>query len=165
MGAPTPSASFTGQQKKLWEIYTDALAALNHKLDRCLKEEANIKLAEYRILAALMVSASTPDSAPDSVVRMRDLAHATRVSASRLTYQINVLAENGWVTKVQVPDDRRGKGVSITQLGRQVYRGAEPVYTREVQHAVFSDFDPRAAGAVTEFSRSILDRVEQHTKR
>ncbi|MGH1978171.1 MarR family winged helix-turn-helix transcriptional regulator [Rothia sp. L_38] len=124
-----------------------------------------IKLADYRILAAILDSPQTDSTNEDCVVRMRDLARATNVSASRLTYQIDVLEKNGWVTKVSVPSDKRGKGVLITPQGRQVFREATPVYTREVQRTVFEGLDPDIARALAHFSRSVLGKVAHPERR
>ena len=96
---------------------------------------------------------------------MRDLARATNVSASRLTYQIDVLEKNGWVTKVSVPSDKRGKGVLITQRGRQVFKEAAPVYTREVQRTVFEGLEPDIARALAHFSRNVLGKVAHPERR
>ncbi|WP_237198240.1 MarR family winged helix-turn-helix transcriptional regulator [Rothia nasimurium] len=156
--APTP-ARFTQEQENLWKIYTNTLETLNLHLDRCLKEEVKIKLADYRILAAIIDSPQTDSTDAHPVVRMRDLARATNVSASRLTYQVDVLEKNGWVTKVSIPSDKRGKGVLITQQGRQVFREATPVYTREVQRTVFEGLDPDVARALAHFSRGVLGKV------
>ncbi|WP_237212083.1 MarR family winged helix-turn-helix transcriptional regulator [Rothia nasimurium] len=124
-----------------------------------------IKLADYRILAAILDSPQTDSTNEDCVVRMRDLARATNVSASRLTYQIDVLEKHGWVTKVSVPSDKRGKGVLITQQGRQVFREATPIYTREVQRTVFEGLDPDIARALAHFSRSVLGKVAHPERR
>ena len=156
--APTP-ARFTKEQENLWKIYTNTLETLNLHLDRCLKEEVKIKLADYRILAAILDSPQTDSTNEDCVVRMRDLARATNVSASRLTYQIDVLEKHGWVTKVSVPNDKRGKGVRITPQGQRVYIEATPVYAREVQRTVFEGLDPDVARALAHFSRGVLGKV------
>lgn len=162
--APTP-ARFTKEQENLWKIYTNTLETLNLHLDRCLKEEVKIKLADYRILAAIIDSPQTDSTDAHPVVRMRDLARATNVSASRLTYQIDVLEKNGWVAKVSVPSDKRGKGVLITQQGRQIFKEATPVYTREVQRTVFEGLDPDIARALAHFSRSVLGKVAHPERR
>ena len=68
--APTP-ARFTKEQENLWKIYTNTLETLNLHLDRCLKEEVKIKLADYRILAAILDEGGfkKPFCLPESVGR------------------------------------------------------------------------------------------------
>lgn len=158
MTASAPSASYTDEQEDLWKTFTETLATLNLHLDRCLKKEAKMKLADYNILATLMDTKSISPTV-GTLLRMRDLAQITSVSASRLTYQIEALERQGWVAKVPVLHDRRGKGIVITPLGQQAYRQAAPVYTREVQRTVFSALDPSITGAVSLFSRAIRNNI------
>lgn len=163
MSIPTPPTGFVSDQESLWKTFTETLAALSLHLDRCLKAEAKIKLTDYKILAALMDAGST---SPTSVtlLRMRDLARITSASPSRLTYQIHALEDQGWVAKVPVLHDRRGKGIVITPLGQQAYLRATPIYTREVQRAVFSTLDPSVAASVLLFSRTIQNNLAMQKK-
>lgn len=159
----TSTASFTSEQENLWNAFTETLATLNLHLDRCLKKEAKIKLSDYRILATLMDANSiSPTAGP--LLRMRDLAQITSVSASRLTYQIEALERHGWVAKVPVLHDKRGKGIVITPLGQQAYRQASPVYAREVQRTVFTGLDSSTAVAVSLLSRAIQNNITSQSK-
>lgn len=163
MTTSTPSASFIKDQESLWKTFTETLATLNLHLDHCLKKEAKIKLADYKILATLM-DANSVSPTTGTLIRMRDLARITSVSASRLTYQIEALERQGWVIKVPVLHDRRGKGIVITPLGQQAYHQAAPVYAREVQRTVFSALDPSIAVAVSLFSRTIRNNITSQNK-
>lgn len=163
MTISTPSASSVKDQEGLWRNLTETLATLNLHLDRCLKKEAKIKLSDYKILATLMEANSVSPTA-GTLIRMRDLARTTSVSASRLTYQIEALERQGWVSKMPVLQDRRGKGIVITPLGQQVYRQAAPIYTREVQRTVFSALDPSIALAVSLFSRTVRNNITSQSK-
>lgn len=158
MTTSAPSTSFTNEQENLWKTFTETLATLNLHLDRCLKKEAKIKLADYKILSTLM-DANSVSPTTGTLIRMRDLARITSVSASRLTYQIEALERQGWVAKVPVLHDRRGKGIVITPLGQQAYRQAALIYAREVQRTVFSALDPSIAVAVSLFSRAIRNNI------
>lgn len=162
MTASVPSASYTDEHEDLWKTFTETLATLNLHLDRCLKKEARIKLADYNILSTLMDANSTSPTA-ETLLRMRDLAQITSVSASRLTYQIEALERHGWVSKVPVLHDRRGKAIVITPLGQQAYHQASPIYTREVQRTVFSALDPSITVAVSLFSRAIRNNITNQT--
>ncbi|WP_421084255.1 MarR family winged helix-turn-helix transcriptional regulator [Rothia nasimurium] len=145
----------TADQENLWKRFTEALTSLSNHLDRHLKREVDSKLAEYRLLGAIIDFQAAPGLPPGSPIRMQTLARATNVSASRLTYQVNSLEKLGLVQKVDIPTDKRGKGVIITEAGRKKYKKATLVYTREVHALMFDGAPQELEHALAEFTRRV----------
>lgn len=150
----------TADQENLWKRYTEALTTLSVHLDRHLKHEVDSKLAEYRLLGAIIDFQEAPGSSPESPIRMQTLARATNVSASRLTYQVNSLEKLGLVRKVDIPTDKRGKGVIITEEGRKKYNKATLVYNREVYTLMFDGAPQELEHALAEFARRVRARID-----
>lgn len=153
MSAPNNGLQFTTEQEKLWKACTETFATLNSYLDHVLRFEAGIKLTDFHILSAL----TEPG---EGIVRMGDLAQRTHVSPSRLTYQIKVLLGYGWVEKGPVKNDRRGAGITITNLGKSIYEKAASIYAREVKHAVLDGLDSSAYPGLEEFFAHVQHAIK-----
>lgn len=157
MSAPQNIQRFTREQENLWKICTETFSALNSHLDRTLRAEANIKLTDFHILSALTDS----EGGATAAVRMGELAQKTNVSPSRLTYQIEVLLRHNWVQKEPVKNDRRGKGILITDAGLDIYRKAALVYSREVCQTALDDLDMSLYLYISNFLQRVQGNIAE----
>lgn len=147
---------FSRDEQDLWMLYREATTSINAHLDACLKDEADVKLGDFYILLAL-VQAEQGEGFP--VVRMGDLAARTNVSPSRLTYQTDVLERRGLIQKALVASDRRGRGIALTDAGRETYEVASKVYNREVQETVLRELTPENTGIFTPFLKGVVANI------
>jgi DNA-binding MarR family transcriptional regulator len=83
---------------------------------------------------------------------LRELAESLGMDAPAATVAVNDLAERGFVTRKEHPDDRRAKLVSLTPAGRALVRAVESV----PDHAPESMSDLSAAEMKT--LKKIFDR-------
>lgn len=161
MSAPRTPQWSTQERENLWKICTETFTALTAYLDRCLKEQVEIRLSEFNILAALMDSQK--EGKP--VLRMGELAQITRVSDSKFTYQAATLVKLGWVNKEAIPGDRRGVGLRITPLGQETYELAAEIYQRELEEIVLDGLSDDLAAAISRFFLNVHERIsrQNHT--
>jgi DNA-binding MarR family transcriptional regulator len=81
------------------------------RLDQELQQRTSLSLTDFDILSMLIV-------APESRLRMSELADRVLVSRSRLTYRVDRLVEVDFVVREECEDDRRGMWAIITDRGR-----------------------------------------------
>jgi DNA-binding MarR family transcriptional regulator len=105
------------RQLEAWRAYLDATRLLFDELDRRLRDEAGLPLADYAVLARL-------GEADEWGLRMTDLADSTVFSRSRTTHAVDRLVKLGWVERRACPTDRRGSYAALTGEGRRKLEAA-----------------------------------------
>lgn len=128
---PSGAAPQHTENFSLWKAYSQTLTKVNQHLDRVLRSELKLKLEDYKILVAL----SNPTPRAD---RMGEIATELCYSPSRLTYKIDRLIERGWVQRLSVDYDRRGKSVCLTDEGSKLYDEATKIRVREVDEVLMA---------------------------
>jgi DNA-binding MarR family transcriptional regulator len=121
-----PGQIETGVPRQAWRAYFEATALLQDRLDRTLKESAELHLADYNLLLLL-------SEAPGGRLRMGELARLMVFSPSRVTYQVKTLEQRGLVERCAAATDRRGAEAVISDAGRHLFRKAAAVHSRQVQ--------------------------------
>nr|WP_161895520.1 MarR family transcriptional regulator [Gordonia spumicola] len=124
-------------------------------LDERLRASDGMSLSDYHVLLLL-------SEAPDRRLRMRELSERMVFSASRLTYQVDVLAKRGWLCREPVPGDRRGAYACLTDDGLAAFDVAARHHGSDVDalfHSAISPDDEAALGAVM---RRIATNLEEH---
>lgn len=116
----------TPAEQRDWRSWLTMNRLLPEALDRDLREHFDIGMGEYEILVRL-------SEAPDSRVRMADLAHATLASRSKLTHQIARMERAGWVVREKCAEDARGQWAVLTEDGWTLIRTAAPVHVESVR--------------------------------
>ena len=117
-------------EQHTWRSFMLATQLIDETLDRQLQRDANMPHAYYAILVAL-------SEAPDTTLRMSDLARHLRYSQSRLTHAISSMERSGWAERRNCPTDRRSQLVSITPAGSAALRETAPGHVAEVRAALF----------------------------
>lgn len=114
-----------------FRMYFETTARLLDRLEKRLKHDAGLTLSEYNTLLLL-------SEAPEGQMRMGQLAEAIVFSPSRLTYQVKVLTDRGFVTRVKCPEDGRAWQAELTPAGRTMFRRASVVHAKGVKE-LFTD--------------------------
>jgi len=120
----------TNDEQHTWRCFLLASQLIDETLDRQLQRDANMPHAYYGILVAL-------SEAPETTLRMSDLARHLRYSQSRMTHAISSMERSGWAVRRNCPDDRRSQLVSITPAGTAVLRETAPGHVAEVRSVLF----------------------------
>jgi DNA-binding MarR family transcriptional regulator len=121
-----PGRAEANVPRQAWRAYFEATALLQDRLDRTLKDEAGLHLADYNLLLLL-------SEAPEGRLRMGELARLMVFSPSRVTYQVKTLEQRGLVERCAAATDRRGAEAVITDAGRHAFRKAAALHSRQVK--------------------------------
>ncbi|GAC81335.1 MULTISPECIES: MarR family winged helix-turn-helix transcriptional regulator [Gordonia] len=127
-----------------WRLFIENSARLQTELDERLRASDDMTLSDYHVLLLL-------SEAPESRLRMRDLSQRMVFSASRLSYQVRVLADRGWLCREPVPGDRRGSYACLTDAGVAAFTAAARRHSADVDelfHSALSDDDEAALARV-----------------
>ena len=144
MTAPDP-------RETAWRRFIETSTRLSTTVDEQLRADSQMTLADYHLLLLLR-------EAPGHRLRMKELSDRMVFSASRLTYQVDVLVRRGWLCREPVPGDRRGSYAVLTGDGLAAFTAAAEVHLRHVERLfvdAFSDDDGRRLAA-------LLDRLDRH---
>jgi DNA-binding MarR family transcriptional regulator len=106
-------------QQRDWRAFIEGSIRFIDLLDRRLREQHDLSLAEYEILVRL-------SEAPDYQLRMAELAELAYYSRSRLSHTIARMQTRGLVRRVSHPDDKRGVSALLTEHGAAVLDWAAP---------------------------------------
>ncbi|QCU78484.1 MarR family transcriptional regulator [Citricoccus sp. SGAir0253] len=133
--------------RRAWRAYFEATALLQDRLERTLKAETGLHLADYNLLLLLTESA-------EGHLRMGELASLMVFSPSRVTYQVKVLERQGLVLRRACSEDGRGSEAVITDAGRALFRKAAALHSRQVRELFLDRIDEEeAATLLAVFSR------------
>ena len=123
------------REELAWRALTRVLTVAPRLLDEDLQRDTQMGLSEYTILVHL-------SEAPDSMLRVAQLADLAYLSGSRVTRLVDKLALEGLVQKDRSESDRRGVEVRITRKGRDRLAGAYPAHLKSVRSRIIDHLDP-----------------------
>lgn len=142
------------EEQRIWRSYLLGHARLNELLDRDLREQHDLSLAEYEVLVRL-------SETEQRSMRMAELAEVCNQSRSRLSHTVDRLAKDGLVTRHTCDHDRRGIWAILTDAGSRRLTEAACTHVRGVR-AYFVDTvdgdDYRALGRAFD---AILGNLEK----
>ncbi|MGO4592272.1 MarR family winged helix-turn-helix transcriptional regulator [Leifsonia sp. 2TAF2] len=144
----------TGETLATWASLATLLEWLPPALDAPLLRDAGLTHFEYGILYALA-------DAPDSTLRMSELAAYANSSLTRLSRAVARLEKRGWVLRRPDPTDGRYTLAALLDAGRDVFRAATPGHERNVQRLVFDRLTRTQQRQLGEISRQILGAIRE----
>jgi DNA-binding MarR family transcriptional regulator len=118
-----------------WRALSRVIVVAPRLLDDDLQRDAQIGLSEYTVLVHL-------SEAPDSMLRVAQLADLAYLSGSRVTRLVDQLAREGLVEKERSERDRRGIEVRITKRGLARLKSAYPAHLSSVRSRIIDHLDP-----------------------
>lgn len=119
-------------------------------LNRQLQQDADLSVAEYRILVLL-------SEAPDRALRMSELADGVLSSRSRLTHQIRRMEEQRMVRRNTCLEDGRGVLAELTDEGMRRLEAAAPGHVKAVRAHFIDLLDADQLEVVAE----VFERVDR----
>jgi DNA-binding MarR family transcriptional regulator len=140
-GADTTSPSgqqtrwLDGEEQRSWRSFITGVTALFEKLDRELRDEHDVSLAEYELMVRL-------SEAPERSLRMAELASSVSHSRSRTTHTISRMERDGIVARVACPEDGRGVMAVLTPAGFERLRAAAHTHVQGVRRHLVDLADP-----------------------
>ncbi|GHB59644.1 MarR family transcriptional regulator [Streptomyces umbrinus] len=122
-------------EKRAWTAFTTAHALLYRQLEQRLKREFGLSGLQYEILARL-------SGAPDTEMRMAELADALVNSKSGLTYQIGQMEKAGLVRRRSCTSDDRAVFAVLTDEGMALLERAAPGHVEMVRELLIDVLTP-----------------------
>src|SRR5882757_10492968 len=111
----------TESEEFAWRSLSRLIVVAPRLLDEDLQRDAHMGLSEYTVLVHL-------SEAPNSMLRVAQLADLAYLSGSRVTRLVDQLALEGLVEKERSEHDRRGVEVRITDKGLARLKSAYPAH-------------------------------------
>ncbi|EHR51636.1 transcriptional regulator [Saccharomonospora marina XMU15] len=142
----------TDAEQRVWRDFSAAVDMLRAHLDAQLQRDAGMPATYYRVLVAL-------SEAPGRVLRMSDLALATRSSRSRLSHAVARMEASGWIRRESCPTDKRGAFAHLTDAGMAAIEAAAPGHVEAVRASLFDPLTPAQVEQLGEISAALLERL------
>lgn len=142
-----------GAAQQAWRAYFESTQMLSELLERGLKRDAGLSLADYNLLLLLYES-------PEGRLRLGELASRMVFSPSRITYQVKTLVARGLIDRRPVACDRRGFEAVLTDEGRSAFRRAAIEHARQVDELFLGDLAPGEAESLTRIFSRLGRRLE-----
>ena len=147
----------TDDEQQAWRATVHLSQLLMRQLDRDLNAHG-LNGHDYEILVEL-------SEAPDSRLRMTELADATSQSRSRLSHQISRMEARGLVRRDNCEGDKRGTFAVLTGAGIDAIKRVAPDHVENVRKHFIDRLTPRqleevrdAFGPIVDYLRKIRDR-------
>lgn len=135
-------------EQAAWRAFLSATQLLFDQLDRELQRDARIPHTYYEILVRL-------SEAPETRLRMSELAQHSLSSRSRLSHAVTRLEEAGWVRRELCPSDGRGSYAVLTPAGSDALTAAAPGHVRAVRQYLIDRLSREQVAQLTEISNRI----------
>ncbi len=144
----SPFALLSEAETAAWYAYMKVHLRLDYEMNRQLRADSGLSLADYHVLVAL-----TSDSA--GRMRVTDLAIRIGWERSRLSHHLKRMRDRGLVETGTAAEDRRVTEVALSQAGWASLRQAAPDHVGFVREAVLGALEPGELAQLT----TLLDRV------
>lgn len=108
-------------QSVLWQRIKDVVDSVENQVAKALQRRHGIGLTEYRALKLL-------SDAPDSELRMQELANLLGLNQSSVTRLVERLEKEGYTIRDLCPNDKRGVYTVLTGRGREIQSQAGQDY-------------------------------------
>lgn len=128
-------------EQHAWRTFITGVTALFERLDRELREQHDVSLAEYEIMVRLSES-------PKRSVRMAELAASVSHSRSRTTHTVARMERDGIVERLACPSDGRGVMAVLTDAGWERLVSASHTHVRGVRAHLVDVCDPADLAAL-----------------
>ncbi|MGV9665970.1 MarR family winged helix-turn-helix transcriptional regulator [Nocardia niigatensis] len=137
-------AAKIGADAQLWNRMLILHSQVENRLATALQRRHGLGLSEYRALSFL-------DQAPDSELRMQELADKLGLNQSSVTRLVGRLNAADFTYRDLCPDDKRGVYTVLADPGRTRYREARTTYEETLTAALdeIAATDPAIAAILT----------------
>lgn len=134
----------------------EASGLLQTLMEEQLRRDGDLSYLQFFLLARLA-------EAPESRMRMTDLADTLIHSRSGLSYQATKLEAAGLLRREPSPEDERSVTAVITEQGRELMGNVLPGHVAVVQQGMFDALDDRQADALADAMTAVRDRLRTLT--
>ena len=143
----------SAEEQQAWRATVHLSQLLMRQLDRDLNAHG-LSAHDYEILVEL-------SEAPDTRLRMTELADATSQSRSRLSHQISRMESRGLVRRDDCEGDKRGTFAVLTDEGVAAIRRVAPDHVEHVRRHFIDRLTPRQLEEVTDAFTPVVDYLRK----
>jgi DNA-binding MarR family transcriptional regulator len=137
---------------RAWISIVAVMESLPTKIDRQLKDDSDINLFEYTLLAML-------SEQPNQTMTMSELAALAFGSLSRLSHAVTRLEKRGWIERSPGAGGRRHNVVSLRSAGADIVTKTAPAHIANVHETVLAPLAPGEAQLLGDLMIKILSRA------
>jgi len=144
----------TATEDRAWRGYRRMFLLLNRKIADDLARDSQLSDADYDVLSNL-------SEAPESGMRLAELATHMRWSNSRLSHHVTRMEQRGLVIRRDSPSDGRAAFITLTDHGVQTIEKAAPLHVDSVRRHFVERLTPEQIEAFADISWSIVDHLTE----
>ena len=151
----SPFALLSPDETRLWYAYMKVQLRLRYEMNRQLRADHGLSLADYDLLVALV-------SDEDGALTMSSLATRVGWERSRVSHQTRRMTERGLVSVGTSETDRRATVVTLTEEGRATLAAVAPGHIDLVRTMFLDALDDSQKSYLAESFEGIFDRLIEH---
>jgi len=155
VAAESPFALLSDGQIRAWYAYMKVQLRLRYEMNRQLRTDHGLSLADYDVLVALI-------SEDDTTMSMSALATRIGWERSRVSHHARRMSARGLVTLQTSTTDRRSTDVSLTDLGRRTLGRASRGHAALVRTMFFGALGDTRTAALAESFELIYEELIRH---
>ena len=148
----SPFALLDADEKRAWYAYMKVQLRLRYEMNRQLRDESGLSLADYDVLVALT-------SADGETMTVSDIAIRIGAERSRVSHQVRRLTDESLLATSPNVDDRRITDVTLTPNGRELLLQVSPGHIDFVRAVFFEAMEPEQRAVVAEVFESVYERL------
>ena len=151
----SPFALLADDEVRAWYAYQKLQLRLRYEMNRQLRADSDISLADYDVLVALT-------SEPDGTMNVSALATRIGWERSRVSHHVRRMATRDLVSIGASADDKRVSQVALTPAGLDRLRESSRGHVALVQRMFFDGLEGGQLADLAGTLEQIYDRVIEH---
>jgi DNA-binding MarR family transcriptional regulator len=151
----SPFALLSEAETAAWYAYMKVHLRLDYEMNRQLRADSGLSLADYHVLVAL-----TSDAA--GRMRVTDLAIRIGWERSRLSHHLKRMRQRGLVETDASAEDRRAVEVVLSEAGWETLRQAAPDHVEFVRKAFLDALEPGELARLATSLERVYDALVEH---
>ncbi|SNQ49508.1 MarR family transcriptional regulator [Frankia canadensis] len=151
----SPFALLSDDETRAWYAYMKVHLRLRYEMNRQLRAEHGLSLADFDVLVALI-------SDEHATLSVSDLAIRIGWERSRVSHHIRRMADRGLVENTVSETDKRVTVVSLTSAGRGTLAAASSSHVELVRTMFLEPLDSRRTRQLAELFEQIYDNLIAH---
>ena len=151
----SPFALLSDDETRAWYAYMKVQLRLQYEMNRQLRVEHGLSLADFDILVALI-------SDENATLTMSGLATRIGWERSRVSHQVRRMTERGLLAVTTGAAARRATAVSLTDAGRTALAEASPGHIAMVRKVFLGALDPPRLRELSASLEQIYEALIEH---
>ncbi|MFL6118345.1 MarR family winged helix-turn-helix transcriptional regulator [Actinophytocola sp.] len=155
IASESPFALLSDDETRAWYAYMKVNLRLRYEMNRQLRADHGLSLADFDVLVALISDEQTTLSVSDLAIRIG-------WERSRVSHQVRRMADRALVETTVSEADKRVTVVSLTPAGRDTLAAASRSHVALVRRMFLDTLDSRSARQIALLFEQIYDNLITH---